>query len=105
MWIRVNFPMLKMKSAYHTELNLFGSSPSVGTSTPFSSPFLGGPLAFGVLCSGRDCSGPRRPIHLALQPWPSTINFLTESSRPMSISGQQPSHSYRRGSTFGRSVS
>eukprot|EP00956_Cyclotella_meneghiniana_P004040 scaffold4901_cov50-Cyclotella_meneghiniana.AAC.1 len=65
---------------------------------------LGGPLEKRVLCRGRDCSGPRRSIHLALQPWPSTINFLTESSRPMSVSGLQPSHLHRRGSTFGRSV-
>eukprot|EP00956_Cyclotella_meneghiniana_P025809 scaffold54612_cov72-Cyclotella_meneghiniana.AAC.1 len=33
------------------------------------------------------------------------VDFLTESSSPISISGQQPSHSHRRGSTFGRSVS
>eukprot|EP00956_Cyclotella_meneghiniana_P036094 scaffold121323_cov42-Cyclotella_meneghiniana.AAC.2 len=78
--------------------------PSVGTSTQFSRLFLGGPLAFGVLCGGRDCSGHRRSIHLALQPWPSTVNFFTYSNRPMSVTGQQPLHWHRRSSTFGRSA-
>eukprot|EP00956_Cyclotella_meneghiniana_P028947 scaffold68898_cov72-Cyclotella_meneghiniana.AAC.1 len=50
--------------------------------------FLGGPLAFGVLCGGRDCSSPRRLIHMSLQLWPSTVDFFTYPSRPMSISGQ-----------------
>eukprot|EP00956_Cyclotella_meneghiniana_P015815 scaffold24563_cov43-Cyclotella_meneghiniana.AAC.3 len=40
--------------------------------SPDSELFLGGPLEKRVLCGGRDCSSPRRPIRLALQPWPST---------------------------------
>eukprot|EP00956_Cyclotella_meneghiniana_P012889 scaffold18373_cov24-Cyclotella_meneghiniana.AAC.1 len=40
------------------------------------------------LCGGRDCSFPLRPIHLAPQPWPSTVKIFTYSSRSTSISKQ-----------------
>eukprot|EP00956_Cyclotella_meneghiniana_P041902 scaffold244120_cov43-Cyclotella_meneghiniana.AAC.1 len=37
------------------------------------------PLEKRVLCGGRDCSGPRQSIHLALQPWLRTIGFGAEN--------------------------
>eukprot|EP00956_Cyclotella_meneghiniana_P015137 scaffold22969_cov89-Cyclotella_meneghiniana.AAC.10 len=45
------------------------------------------PSSFVVLC-GRDCSGPRPPIHMSLQPWPSTVDFFMYPSHPISVSGQ-----------------
>ena len=50
----------------------------MGTSTTFSR----WPSRKREMYGGRDCSGPLRPINLALQPWPSTIKIAQYASHP-----------------------